>query len=131
MRTDKPKKALLVEKDSVESIITEAILQQLGFQVRRAKQGLEGVINASFEVPDLILMASDMNCADKPAIDALRAQIQTRHTKTIAIVETSSQESAENYRALGFDGHVHRPVELRSLADILDHLNQRHVSAEG
>lgn len=130
MGVDKAKKALLVERDSVESITTEAILQHLGYQVRRAKQGVEGVIKASFESPDLILMAIDMNCGDKPAIDALRAQNETAKTWTIAIVEKTCQKFAEHFRALGFDGHVYRPVDLHSVENALERLSQNHPSAQ-
>ncbi len=130
MGMEKLRKALLVEKDSVESITTEAILQYLGFQVRRAKQGLEGVITASFETPDLILVSIDMQCGNKPAIDALRAQVETSHTRTIAIVEKTCQEFDEHFRALGFDGHVCRPVDLPGLENALKRMSQNHASAQ-
>ncbi len=128
MATERPKRALLVEKDSIESITTEVILQHLGFQVQRAKQGMEGVIRATFDVPDLILMSIDMNCGDKPAIDALRAQNQTANTWTIAIMEKTSQEFDEHVRALGFDGHICRPVGLRDLEDAIHCLGQNRAS---
>lgn len=120
----KLKKALLVEKDSIESITTEAILQNLGFQVQRAKQGIEGVIRAASDRPDLILMAIEMECGDKPAIDALRTQNETANTWTIAIVEKTCQKFDDHFRALGFDGHVCRPIGFHDLEEVIDRIRR-------
>lgn len=55
-----PKKILIVENDTVISKILAHALTQHGFSVTEARDGIEGIENATTQTPDLILLDIDM-----------------------------------------------------------------------
>ncbi len=116
------KKAMLAAADSVESIMAEAVLQHLGFKIIRAKNGTEAAIRANIESLALILMEAGMCGRDgKPTIAALRANSKTKAIPTLAIAEKNSAPlSEQEYRALGYDGWVIKPVSVAQVRKLIE-----------
>ncbi len=124
------KKVLYVDKDSVDTIMTEAILQHLGYRVKRVKNGWEALINATLDVPDLVLMPLDAKARDGIlAIEAFRAKPEISKIQAIATTEERAPVDENEWQALGFNDHVAKPISLANLSAAIGRLNEAPTAA--
>ena len=111
---------LLAEDDAITQEISRDLLEELGFSVDLAENGLQAVELAHATAYQLILMDMEM-----PAMDGLRAAriIRTlpdrQHTPIIAMTANAFAEDRERCFAAGLNDHIAKPVDPDKLFDTL------------
>src|SRR6185369_10308356 len=110
-----PKFLILVVDDQVDNVALLSLdLQQQGYRVVTASNGLEAVKVASLMRPNLILMDISM-----PELDGLAATSKIREDETlraVPVVAVTAFSTAGFRRAaydVGFDGYLTKPIELQ------------------
>ncbi len=92
-----PKTVLVVEDDDSVRGLERLILEQEGYHVLEARDGLEGLTKAEFRRPDLILLDLMM-----PDVSGTRMLEEMRHHRATAgipaIVVTGKPEAPELFR---------------------------------
>ena len=120
-------KSILLVDDSVHNLkLTRFLLQQEGFDVSIAENAEQALIALEKRTPDLILMDIQL-----PGMDGLQL---TRHLRRdaslnavpiVAFTASAIKGDEEIARASGCDGYVTKPIDTRTLGDILrGYLNQ-------
>lgn len=84
---------LIVEDTETERTLISCYLQQQGYRLYHAHDGLDGIHKARLLVPDLILMDTDMpRCS---GIDACKVLAQDERTRTVPIIFLSAYATPE------------------------------------
>jgi CheY-like chemotaxis protein/HPt (histidine-containing phosphotransfer) domain-containing protein len=87
------------------------------WRVRAASSGAEGIVLASRECPDVILLDVEMPDLDGPdTLARLRAQETTRQIPVLFLTCHSSDEWRRELRALGAAGVIAKPFDPATLA---------------
>ena len=122
---------LVVEDNTVNSMIVEAFLRQLGFEPRSAGHGGEALAACAEEPPALVLMDLQM-----PVMDGLEATRQLRglqaegrlpHFPILALTAHSGDADRAQAAAAGVDDYLTKPILLEALRDLL----ARHLPGLG
>ena len=113
--------ALVIDDSRAMRLILGRMLRELGFQVREAPDGAEGleVLTAGPE-PDLVLV--DWNMPGMTGIDFIEAMRQPPHSSHAKVLMvTSETEIPQVMRALGAgaDEYLMKPFTRESLLDKL------------
>ena len=123
-------RVLVAEDDKFNRKYIHRLLENKGFQVTMAVNGLEAVESASAK-PDVILM--DMNM---PVMDGLEA---TRRIKAnpglagipiIALTASAMQEDRERFIEAGCDGFADKPIKSVELFTLLRRIVRSRVSGK-
>jgi len=119
------KTILLVEDNSVNSMIALDMLRQIGCQVKAVENGLKAVEACRQQQFDLILMDIQM-----PVMDGVEATYQIREQQTdaappiVAITANAMQHDIKRYLAAGMQACLAKPVTLEGLRDIVQKFTQ-------
>ena len=109
------KTVLVVEDEDSVRALEKLLLEQRGYDVMEARDGLEGLAKAEFKRPDLILL--DLNMPDLSG-DRMLKEIQ-RHPATagIPVIVISGSNEARDFldHAGGPDDLVMKPFETETL----------------
>jgi CheY-like chemotaxis protein len=112
---------ILVVDDQVDNVALLSLdLQQQGYRVVTASNGLEAVRVASLMRPNLILMDIGM-----PELDGLAATSKIREDETlraVPVVAVTAFSTSGFRRAaydVGFDGYLTKPIELQQLHELI------------
>lgn len=120
-------KTILIVEDNPDILENTAdILELEGYQICRARNGLEGIAVAVTNLPDLILCDIIMPEAD--GYEVLRRLKENSATAEIPFVFVSaSVEPKEVAVALsrGANGFLRKPFEARELLDMVSGLTRR------
>ena len=93
-------------------------LQRKGYEIVLAVDGPEGVVKATTETPDLILMDIGLPGMDGwEATRRLKAAPGTRHLPIIALTAHAMSSDREKSLAAGCDDYDTKPVDLPRLLD--------------
>jgi hypothetical protein len=118
---------LVVDDHPVNRILMEALLEQLGHEVRLSENGAEAVEQAGREPFDLILMDIHM-----PVMDGLAAARTIRELPApagqvpiIALTADAFSESRDRVREAGMNDFLAKPVQLDDVRQML----RQHFSA--
>ncbi len=119
---------LCVDDHTVSRELLVSILQESGFQVVSAENGLEGVEQAKRWQPDLILMDLRMPRMDGfEAISILRATPATEDTPIIVVSAWASAKHRQRSKKAGADEHLSKPINYRLLMTVIRrHLRKNH-----
>ncbi|PUA96016.1 PAS domain S-box-containing protein [Acidovorax sp. 107] len=123
---------LLAEDNALNQEVACELLQQLGFAVDVAGDGLIAVDHARQQHYDLILMDIQM-----PHLDGLQATRQIRalpgHAQTPIVAMTANAFAEDRAAALaaGMNDHLPKPVDPAQLARVLAHQLPHAVEAAG
>ena len=113
------KKALLVEDVEINQIVTKKILENLGFEVDIANDGLEAVSMTKEKYYDIIFMDLQM-----PNMDGFEASEKIREfnqlTPIIALTAAVMQDDKIKSKSAGMNAHASKPIELKEITMILD-----------
>ncbi len=118
-----PRSLLVVDDRRVNRMVLLHMLEPLGFDVRVAEDGAQGLEQAARSLPDLVLMDLVM-----PEMDGFAAAAQLRgdpSTAGIPLVAVSSQAIVQGRQADAdslFDGVLSKPVDVELLLDQLAEL---------
>jgi len=110
---------LVAEDNDINFQVVEAYLQRDGYEVRRARNGMEAVA-AAFDV-DLVLM--DLEMPDMDGVAATRAIRQAEAaqgipaTPVLALTAHALQEYRDQALEAGCDGYIAKPVRMQALLD--------------
>ncbi|CAN5715685.1 N/A [soil metagenome] len=120
-----PKRVLVVEDEDAVRELEKFILEQAGYEVMEARDGLEGLTKAEFRRPDLILLDLMM-----PDVSGGRMFDEMRHhpaTKDIPIVVVTGKPDAHEMfdDAIGEDNVIMKPFEADALIErIRSHIGE-------
>ena len=112
MHLDK-NKLLLVEDNLINRKVATIMLEEIGFDVDFAENGVEAIQNFLQNEYDFILMDIQM-----PEMDGLTATQEIRRlesvkgvdkVKIIALTANAMKEDIQNYLKSGFDGYILKP----------------------
>jgi DNA-binding response OmpR family regulator len=125
------KKILIIENDPTAMRLTEFTLKQRGYQVLATCNGLEGIIAAQKEEPDLIILDIML-----PGIDGfevckrLRAGVQTSQIPILIISGKTQQEDiAAGFRA-GADDYLSKPASPSEIVGRVESLISQKQSCQ-
>ncbi|RZO63605.1 MAG: response regulator [Sandaracinaceae bacterium] len=89
-------------------------------RVARAKTGEEALANASRKPPSLVLLDYQMPGMDGvETLSRLRELPGASRTRVVVISATAGEEERWRFDALGIDGFLKKPIELRELVDVI------------
>ena len=120
----KGKRILLVEDNELNMEIATELLQEFGFIIEHAEDGLICIdkLTKAKNNYDLILMDVQM-----PNLDGYAATKKIRHMKDkakanipiIAMTANAFEEDRKNALAAGMNGHLAKPIEMSKLMEML------------
>lgn len=111
---------LIVDDNVLNLELFTELLEGEGYLVRQARSAEDGLILASAELPDLILMDIGLPGMDgHAAVRVLKADPRTRDIPTVAL--TAYAMAGDEQRAFdsGFDGYVSKPIKTRVLVEVV------------
>ena len=109
-------KILYVEDNDDNIYMLENRLKRAGFTVMIARDGAQGVVMATTERPDLILMDLGLPVLDGwEATRQIKAAPQTKHIPVIALTANAMTGDKEKAMAAGCDDFDTKPIELPRL----------------
>lgn len=113
-------RVLLVEDDPLNVELFTAVLERDGYAVEIVTDGRQVEQRAEAFRPDLILM--DINL---PGVDGtelllrLRRNPSTAGLRILAVTAHAMKGDAEGFLAMGFDGYVSKPIEVKRFRQIV------------
>ena len=105
-------KILLVEDNAQNRYLATFLLEQAGFILVHASNGLEALETARQEPPDLVLM--DIQMPEMDGYEAARRMLEIKGCENVPIVAVTSYAMAgDRARAmnLGFAGYIEKPID--------------------
>lgn len=118
LKTDIPdltgKNILIAEDNVINQEIIKSMLEKTSAKIEFAENGEIAIHKFKEMSPDLILMDIQM-----PLMDGKQAFIKIRETDKqvpiIALTANVMSEDIKSYQALGFSGHIGKPIEMQEL----------------
>lgn len=108
-----PKKILVVDDSEDMRSLLGQLLEEDGYQLIFADDGLAAVNKAEASGPDLILMDMSLPIMNGwEAVERLRKQVRFRKTPIIALTAHVSKVEEERARAVGCDMHIGKPFDV-------------------
>jgi two-component system cell cycle response regulator DivK len=107
---------LIVDDNENNRKLARDVLEFAGFSTVEATGGVEGVALAMEHTPDLVLM--DIQLPDLDGVEALQRLRADERTATIPVLALTAQAmrgDRERFLAVGFDGYLSKPVDVREL----------------
>jgi two-component system, cell cycle response regulator DivK len=112
---------ILVAEDNEKNMkLFRDVLGATGFRTLEATTGAEAVALAAEHTPDLVLM--DIQMPDVDGVEALRrlrADARTASIPVLAVTAQAMQGDREHFLAVGFDGYLSKPVNVRELIGVV------------
>jgi PAS domain S-box-containing protein len=115
-------KVLIVDDTEVVAHLVSEYLQHKGYQTRTAGDGLEGILKAKQEHPQIILM--DVMMPEMNGLDAtrkLRADPDMKDVIIIGLTALAMPADREQCLAAGMNDHISKPIQMQELAKIIEH----------
>ncbi len=110
-------RVLHIEDDPVNRLLVRKILSGAGFEVVDAPDGLEGLRIARADRPDIVLV--DLNI---PGLDGYEVTLRLRGEKSlrdVPIVAITAEGDRQTSLAVGCDGFIQKPIDVRSFASTM------------
>lgn len=114
------KRVLVVDDNAEQLMVLVTNLRYEGYSVQTAHNGLEGVKVATQWRPDFVLL--DIGLPDLDGYEVarrLRAEPEIRSIRLIAVTGYGTEHDVAQARAVGFDGHITKPVEFSELLTMM------------
>jgi len=102
---------LIIEDNQQNMYLLHFLLQQNGYRVLTAEDGMQGIRSALTESPDLILLDIQLPGLDGYEVARrLRAYPQLEKTPLIAVTSYVLPEDRDKAAALGMSGYIEKPI---------------------
>lgn len=115
---------LVVEDDALSRLAVTEVLQDEGYEVFAAADGIEALSMFSVCQPDLVLTDLDMPHLDGMGVLA-HVQRVAPHTPVMIFTADMTQDAEEKARSLGVRDYLNKPLDLpdllRRIAQIFTH----------
>ncbi len=123
-------KILIVEDTEPIIMLLSEYLRYRGYQILAARNGMEGVMLALKEKPDLILMDVMMPVMDGvEATKRIRAEEELRDIPIIALTALAMQGDRERCLQAGMNDYLSKPVQMKELENlILKHIDKKRTT---
>jgi CheY-like chemotaxis protein len=111
-----PKRVLVADDRPTGRELVRTVLEDAGYEIFEASDGVEALASAARILPDLIILDVHM-----PGLDGFGAvkqlRLDPRFAKTPVVALTASAMQGDRQRALaaGFTGYITKPVSLKAL----------------
>ena len=108
-------KILLIEDNRISMTI---LLENAEFQVSFAINGLDGVVKAQAESPDVILL--DIQLPDIDGFEVLERLLKIESTRSIPVIAVTSSTMAGDRQQLlsaGCKGYIEKPIDPMRFAE--------------
>lgn len=116
---------LIVEDDPDQRRLLERMLGGLGWRVVTAPDGEAGIAAAREHHPNAIVLDVMMpRLNGYQTCRRLKAELETRRVPVIMV--TAKDQPADEFwaREVGADAYLAKPIDIRSLADLLERLTE-------
>ncbi len=111
-----PKTILIVEDEEAVRELEKFILEQQGYDVMEARDGLEGLTKAEFRKPDLILLDLMMpDLGGEQVLTALGADEGLRDVPVIAVSADASRGTKVDMYRRGVAAYITKPFDSDAL----------------
>ena len=130
-KIDRPCNVLLTEDDKVNQMVVTRILNEHGYSVDIANNGLEAVEMCENNFYDVILM--DIQMPELDGIEAtkrIRANEKDKHTPIIAITAYALKGDREKFLSQGMDEYVSKPIDSEDLFSAINKCMPMHKNHE-
>ena len=109
---------LIVDDNERNLRLAQDVLEFAGLRTVVASTAAEGIRLAHDALPDVILMDIRLPDVDGPAaFELLRANPATAHIPVVAVTSSAMMGDRERLLAIGFDGYLEKPINVREFAD--------------
>ena len=124
---------LIVEDSRDIRDILARVLRRSGYEVIEASNGREALTSLQTKQADIVLLDLSMPILDGwAALEAIRALPGGEQLPVVAVTAHAMVGDREAVLAHGFDAYVTKPLDLRSLLDIVKQLLQhKQIAANG
>lgn len=117
------KKILLVEDDKISRLYASKVLENNGYKITTATNGLEAIQYSANSTHDLILM--DVSMPEMDGLDATKAirkneKATGKRTPVIALTAFTQAEDRRICLDSGMDDYLTKPIDQKKLLNILD-----------
>lgn len=120
-KADRSCRILLSEDDKVNQMVITRILEDRGYSVDTASNGVEAIEMHEKNVYDIILMDIQMPVMDGiEAAKQIRAKETNKHTPIIAITAYALKGDREKFLSQGMDEYVPKPIKVEELLYVID-----------
>ena len=118
---DSRDQAVLIVEDADDArYFMRLELEQLGYRVVEAENGVRAVEVAERERPDIILMDLSLPIMDGiAATEKIRATDGLDEVPIIALTAYQETDFREEAKAVGFDAYLTKPIDLDWLGELL------------
>ena len=126
-----PKRVLVVEDDPAASRFVGYTLEQEGYEVSIASNGLEGIMKAQQEKPDILVLDGML-----PGLDGfqvcrrLRAQAETAKLPILMVSAKAQEADKAAGLKVGADDYLAKPVDPTKLVERVRELLNRQESTQ-
>jgi CheY-like chemotaxis protein len=127
------KKVLVADDKTTGRELIRTVLEQCGYSVFEASDGMEAVRKARELLPDLIILDLHMPVLDGfGAFRELRADERFAATPIVALTASAMQGDRELALSAGFTGYLAKPIGLSALRKEIDRLlGEEHPDVVG
>ena len=106
------KKILVIEDNEQNMYLVNFILEKYGYQVIQASDGVEGILQARQQQPDLILLDIQLPIMDGYAVARELRKIELlAKAPIVAVTSYAMPGDRENALAAGCSGYIEKPID--------------------
>jgi two-component system cell cycle response regulator DivK len=133
LRTDLPKKILIVDDNQDSRELVVKVLKTKGYQTIEAVDGEEALEKAVVERPDLILMDRSLPKIDGYEVTRrLKGQEEFKDIPIVALTAHAMRGDREKALEAGCEGYISKPINVRELpSQIGSYLRGKRESISG
>ena len=111
---------LIVEDNEKNMKLVRDILQFKGYRTLEAETAHDAIALATEHLPDLILMDIQLpDMSGDKALAQLRGEPATAALHVVALTAFAMRDDRERFLALGFDGYMTKPIEVRQFPEFI------------
>ncbi len=117
---------LIIDDDEKSLKLIRDLLQFKGFRTLLAASAEDGIPLATARCPDLIVMDIRLPGTDGiAALQLLRTRPEMKDIPVVALTASVVKEERGRFEAIGFDGLILKPIDVKQFADTVSMYAER------